>query len=244
MRLPAADFAEVDGRETLLPSLDPLPPTVPEARQIEAEWQGEVDIEAWLDPDWRGPLASDPFRYSAPVAFDTQIFAASHLRGRSRPRSTKSRSTAAWRIVRPGSTVEPKKGSRARPGLADPIEPGQGPANQPVAPMVEQNSPPLYPPQALRSGWQGVVKIRAHISAQGQVLLIAVEQSSGHAQLDAAALRAVRLWIFRPAQKNGRAIAASIVLPIRFKISVGEDMGTHSGSFRVATNPKPAEGGD
>ena len=46
---------------------------------------------------------------------------------------------------------------------------------------------------------------------------VALVQRSGSRDLDRAAMEAVRDWRFQPAQRNGKAIAASLVIPIDFK---------------------------
>ena len=54
------------------------------------------------------------------------------------------------------------------------------------------------------------------VSAEGRVEKIALWESCGHALLDRAAIRAVKLWRFDPARRAGVAIAKEILIPIRF----------------------------
>lgn len=80
-------------------------------------------------------------------------------------------------------------------------------------------SPPEYPRRALEAGIEGTVLVRVILSAEGGIMDVLVHQSSGHASLDAAALKAVRAWSFMPAQRDGKAIPAVVQLPVRFKLS-------------------------
>jgi protein TonB len=84
---------------------------------------------------------------------------------------------------------------------------------------VKGNEPPRYPPQAAERALQGVVLVVAHLDRGGAVVRVEVVRSSGYAILDREALRAVGDWRFRPALKNGVAVASRIEVPIRFRIS-------------------------
>jgi TonB family protein len=67
----------------------------------------------------------------------------------------------------------------------------------PPRPLV--NPPPVYPPEALAAGRTGRVIVRAEIALDGKVREARVQESSGVASLDRAALAAVREWRFSAA---------------------------------------------
>ncbi|MGH8062509.1 MAG: energy transducer TonB [Pseudoxanthomonas sp.] len=90
------------------------------------------------------------------------------------------------------------------------------PGEQPV-PIKGQMPPPRYPGAALRRGESGTVLVRVEVDASGMPAGVALVQRSGSRDLDRAAMEAVREWRFQPAQRNGQAIAASLVIPIDFK---------------------------
>jgi TonB family protein len=73
-----------------------------------------------------------------------------------------------------------------------------------IAPVLTRRVDPKYPPLALRSGVGGIISVNALISEKGDVLrteiLKGVKDGFG---LEGAAETAVRLWKFRPAQKDG-----------------------------------------
>lgn len=90
------------------------------------------------------------------------------------------------------------------------------PGDQPV-PLSGQNPPPVYPPAALRSGESGTVLVRVEVDANGTPAGVALVKRSGSRELDRAAMEAVRKWRFQPAQRDGQAVPASLVIPIDFR---------------------------
>jgi len=85
-------------------------------------------------------------------------------------------------------------------------------------PRLLSNRPPTYPAHAIARRVEGTVLLRIQISADGNVGHLEVLASSGHPILDAAAVRAVRSWRFAPAVNSGRAVAATVRLPVRFSL--------------------------
>lgn len=79
--------------------------------------------------------------------------------------------------------------------------------------------PPSYPPQALRAQLTGTVLLRVLVDAEGRPVEVQVERSSGHRVLDVAARRQVLAkWRFRPAQRDGVAVAAIGRIPVEFTL--------------------------
>jgi len=79
-----------------------------------------------------------------------------------------------------------------------------------------QRSAPAYPAQARRLGEQGVVVVHVELAETGRVATAEVSSSSGYSRLDEAALAAIRTWRCTPAQRNGRAVRATALQPIKF----------------------------
>lgn len=71
----------------------------------------------------------------------------------------------------------------------------------------------FYPAEAIAQGLQGEVDVLLIIDEAGKVTAARVEQSSGHAILDEAALRAVRSLQSLPADAPRQ-----VVLPVRFRL--------------------------
>ncbi|NMM29017.1 MAG: energy transducer TonB [Glaciimonas sp.] len=80
------------------------------------------------------------------------------------------------------------------------------------------NPAPSYPLFSRRNREQGTVLLNIKVSAQGQAEQVQVKRSSGFSRLDEAALEAVRQWRFVPAQRGSVAVAASVVVPIVFRL--------------------------
>lgn len=102
----------------------------------------------------------------------------------------------------------------------DAEKPPSAPANALVeaVPVYAENPPPTYPRLARERGWQGEVLLRARVSRGGRVLHVQVEESSGYALLDRAAVKAVKSWRFRPAHRGDQAVEAEVRLPVRFQL--------------------------
>ncbi len=87
-----------------------------------------------------------------------------------------------------------------------------------TATPVGENPMPRYPAAALARGIEGRVIVSVEVLADGVVGLIDVVRSSGHRLLDAAAIRAVSRWRFRPATRLGIPIADRVSVPIVFRL--------------------------
>ena len=105
----------------------------------------------------------------------------------------------------------PDTGGPATPGVV-----ALAPGDQPV-PLSGQTPSPRYPTEALRRGESGTVLVRVEVDTSGAPAGVALVQRSGSRDLDRAAMEAVRKWRFMPAQRDGQAVAASLVIPIDFK---------------------------
>ena len=81
-----------------------------------------------------------------------------------------------------------------------------------------QNPAPAYPALSRRQGEEGKVLLVVRVSAQGAAEQVQIKQSSGHSRLDEAALNALRQWRFVPARRGEEPIAASVVVPIVFRL--------------------------
>jgi protein TonB len=77
---------------------------------------------------------------------------------------------------------------------------------------------PEYPTQALRNHEEGTVLVRVNVDANGMATNPEVVNRSGSRELDRAAMDAVRRWQFKPALKDGKAIASTVEVPVEFKL--------------------------
>lgn len=116
------------------------------------------------------------------------------------------------------------------PPQAEPLAPAP-PAPAKPAPPVERvteplghagylnNPAPVYPPLALRRGWEGQVLLRVRVLASGRPASVELQQSSGFPPLDEAAIRTVKQWLFRPAKRGATPIDGWATVPIDFRLS-------------------------
>lgn len=91
--------------------------------------------------------------------------------------------------------------------------------SEPVFDAAYLNNPaPFYPAAAKRKNIQGKVLIDVVVKTDGTPAQVQIARSSGHGDLDEAALEAIRQWRFIPAKNKGQAIQANVIVPIEFKI--------------------------
>ena len=76
-----------------------------------------------------------------------------------------------------------------------------------------------YPIDAMRRHEQGTVILHVLVDADGKVLTVEIETSSGSPRLDRAARDAVRQWRFNPAKHGGAALSAWARVPVSFNLS-------------------------
>jgi len=143
------------------------------------------------------PMAKQPRREDAPPAEDVSQLAPSAPPIRRQP------------AVLDMATVE------VRPPVPSSQYQAAG-TNDRTPPRLLRNRPPTYPARATVDRLQGTVLLRLGITVDGRVADVEVFTSSGHGVLDAAAVRAVRSWRFAPARRDGRPVAATVRLPVRF----------------------------
>lgn len=125
-------------------------------------------------------------------------------------------------------TVAPEE-SMPEPAQATPAAP-PAPAAAPLAaePAVTppdfraaylNNPGPRYPVASRRRREQGIVMLKVRVSPAGEPEQVLVDQSSGYAELDEAALNIVKdRWRFVPARQGDRPVAAWVAVPLQFAL--------------------------
>ena len=76
-----------------------------------------------------------------------------------------------------------------------------------------------YPPAARAEGRQGVAKLRCVLTTEGVLTECAIQESSGAADLDAAAFQIAARARYAPMRVSGRAVNASVILPVRWVLA-------------------------
>lgn len=98
---------------------------------------------------------------------------------------------------------------------------GQGNLMEGVAdsPPFPVNKPqPTYPGALLKKGIGGKVLVTCEVDDSGRILSTSIKTSSGHPDLDKAAIAAVNKWKFKPGTKDGRNVKAICIVPFNFEI--------------------------
>ncbi len=81
------------------------------------------------------------------------------------------------------------------------------------------NPAPRYTAAARWLKLQGTTTVRVLVSADGHPKKVRLEKTSGARILDDAAVDAVRHWLFVPARRGDRRIAAEVDVPVRFRLN-------------------------
>ncbi|MGQ4583863.1 TonB family protein [Lysobacter sp. F60174L2] len=133
--------------------------------------------------------------------------------------------TPAPPVEAPQPTVAPQPMDiPVAPALPVATTPAVEPASQPTTMTgatlrYAAASPPPYPVRALRAGAEGTVLLEVLVDTDGQPLEVTIARSSGHRELDRAALRHVlEHWRFQPAMRDGHAVRAIGLVPISFAL--------------------------
>lgn len=91
-------------------------------------------------------------------------------------------------------------------------------ALQEAKPDYLRNPAPVYPREARRKGWEGLVLLEVAVSREGLPLSVSIAQSSGYVLLDETAAKTVRGWQFLPARMGSVPVASSVRVPVRFEL--------------------------
>ena len=89
------------------------------------------------------------------------------------------------------------------------------PGNGVVSPRLVHEVKPGYPPAAMRAGINGLVKMECVVLADGTVGDVQVTQSLAP-ELDAEAIKSLKMWRFSPGTKDGAPVAVRVEIEMSF----------------------------
>ncbi len=200
--------AEVRSRLVTPAELIPDPVTIPDRRPPSPEDPPTVPYPETVPPEEtpaEAPLFDRPVEPSLSTAFAIPVKRS--IAVRSAPNRQKETASLVALAPPPVRTLNVAMHARRASGPSRKAVPMKG------------NLPPRYPVRARERAHEGVVLVMAHLDRSGEVVRVEILKGSGYTLLDREALRAVEAWRFRPALRNGVAIASRIEVPIRFRIS-------------------------
>jgi protein TonB len=112
------------------------------------------------------------------------------------------------------AAAESASGSRPAVAPADVRAPSLVHHDRRLAALVDA----CYPAASRRLGEEGRVVIRVDVNATGRASAWNVAEGSGFARIDAAVACVIRRLEFNPGRRDGAPVAASVMLPIVFRL--------------------------
>lgn len=87
-----------------------------------------------------------------------------------------------------------------------------------AVPLYKENPAPVYPIQAKKRGYEGIVILEVLVTKEGKAEKVSVFQSSRYSLLDEAAVSSVKKWRFEPGKRGDEKVDMPVKIPIRFKL--------------------------
>lgn len=84
-------------------------------------------------------------------------------------------------------------------------------------PVPVRTVAPDFPTEMRRAGISGIVMVSCQIDSDGHVQDPKVVKASNEAFSDPA-VKAVRQWKFKPAHRDGNAVAVRVTIPMKFSL--------------------------
>ena len=121
-------------------------------------------------------------------------------------------------LLLPSAEIPGARGGAASTGTAVARGGGEGVTSF-ARPLGGYQTTPHYPEAARREGVEGTVTLRFEVLASGKVGTVQVQRSAGRADMDRAAVEAIRTWLFEPARRGKEAVTVWVTLPVRFELN-------------------------
>ncbi|MBU1181645.1 MAG: energy transducer TonB [Proteobacteria bacterium] len=91
-----------------------------------------------------------------------------------------------------------------------------------AVPLYKENPAPVYPLQAKKRGYEGIVILEVLVTKEGRAGKVSVFQSSRYSLLDKAAVLSVKKWRFEPGKRGDKMVDMPVKIPIRFQLESEE----------------------
>ena len=86
-------------------------------------------------------------------------------------------------------------------------------------PRLIEYEEPSYPEEAIMQEIEGNVLLKILIDREGKVIMVKVLDNGGFYEFAQAAIRAVKIWSFEPAEIMGIPVAVWCIQPVRFELN-------------------------
>ncbi|MEQ9497343.1 MAG: energy transducer TonB [Deltaproteobacteria bacterium] len=118
-----------------------------------------------------------------------------------------------------GSALDGLGGLQLGLGALPGVAPEASTPGEPDTPARAVRRPaPRYPSAARRRGIEGEVVMRLRLDADGRVVDVVVVSATPEGVFESAAVAAVRRYVFRPAQLDGKPLASTIEQRMVFRL--------------------------
>ena len=108
-----------------------------------------------------------------------------------------------------------QRGRAIGPTVSPPLGPTLG-----VRAITSTHTIPPYPPLGVRLAHEGTTRLKIAVDEQGNVVSAEVVQSSGHDELDIAAVAWVKAhWRYQPAMEAGHAVSGTTEAVVTFRLN-------------------------
>ena len=188
--IPAASTQDATDAE-LIPTTDPGPLLTPDEQQGVEPEEKSIEVEEGYVPD-------APAEEHAPTADETE----------ETQTEVDEEQVAMAQVTAPEKQMETVLETTAQEERARVVS----------DPMALNRIVPVYPRSARRKGHEGSVTIEIEIAEDGGIVRADVVASSGHAELDAAAVAAMRTAHFAPATEDGVSVRGQLRMTFDFRL--------------------------
>lgn len=90
---------------------------------------------------------------------------------------------------------------------------------RPQIDLSQPNPQPMFSPTAQQAGEHGTAIIAVYVNVVGNPSKVLLSETTGYADLDRAAVEAVRSWHFVPAKRDGVAVSEWTAVGVRFDLT-------------------------
>ena len=111
------------------------------------------------------------------------------------------------------------QGGAGTPSIGFEADPIPAASANTVAAKVVNTTAPEYPAAAFEQGVSGKVELRVEVGADGRVTDVSVLSATPAGVFEDAAVTSARAWTFRPALREGKAVASALKIPVTFKMN-------------------------